>query len=89
MPIYYISKSSSTVRRKVFIARVLSEGDVAEMPCSSYMLSRSLCVFLALSTKCSECIRRGSRCDRNFSAEDFDRLIAERRRLEQALEKAA
>ena len=81
MPTYRVSKSSSTTRRKVFAARVLSEGDVAEMPCSSCVSSSSLYVFSALSTKCSECIRRGSRCDKNFSAKDFDRLIAERRRL--------
>jgi hypothetical protein len=43
--------------------------------------------------KCSECVHRGVRCDRNFSADDFDRLYAEQEKLKRArqdaLERAA
>jgi hypothetical protein len=43
-------------------------------PCAA---SRSLYYFSKASTKCSECVRRGVRYNKNFSANDFDYLYVE------------
>jgi hypothetical protein len=63
------------------------------MPCSPCAASGSLYYFSETSTKCSECVRRGVRCDGNFSANNFDRLHVEQEKLERArqdaLERAA
>ena len=85
MPTYKVSKVSSTCRRKGLALRVASLGGVAVMPCSACAAAGSLCVFSPQYPKCSECIRRGIPCDRNFSEADFDRLESEKRKLEAAL----
>jgi hypothetical protein len=54
-------------------------------PCAA---SGSLYYFSEASTKCSKCVRRGVRCDGNFSANDFDRLHVEQERLERAQQNA-
>jgi hypothetical protein len=54
------------------------------MPYSPCAASGSLYYFSEASTKCSECVHRGVRYDRNFSADDFDRLHVEQRKLERA-----
>ena len=82
MPTYKVSKVPPSRRRKVLAARVTSEGSEVGMPCSGCATSGSLCIFSLSSTRCAECVRRGVRCDGNFSAEDFDRLTAEQRKLE-------
>jgi hypothetical protein len=58
------------------------------MLCSSCAASRSLCYFLEASMKCLECVRYSVRCDRNFSADDFDRLHAKQGKLERARQDA-
>jgi hypothetical protein len=55
------------------------EADILYSPCAA---SRSLYYFFKASVKCSEYVRRGVRCDGNFSADDFDRLHAEQEKLE-------
>jgi hypothetical protein len=77
MPTYRVSKIPSSRRRKVLATRVTSEGKEVEMLYSGCATSGSLYVFSDSSTRCAECIRRGVRCDGNFSADDFDRLTAE------------
>ena len=81
---YRVNKPPPSRRRQVLAARVLSEGLLAEMPCSACAISGSLCRFSPHSTKCADCVRRGIRCDRNFLADDFDRLTAEQKKLEVA-----
>jgi hypothetical protein len=54
-------------------------------PCAA---SGSLYYFSEASIKCSKCVRRGVRCDGNFSADDFDRLHAEQEKLERAWQDA-
>jgi hypothetical protein len=44
---------------------------------SLYPTFRSLYVFSSTSIKCAKCVRRGVRCNGNFSSKDFDRLSAE------------
>jgi hypothetical protein len=44
---------------------------------SPYAAFGSLYYFSKASTKCLECVRRGVRCDRSFSTDDFDRLHVE------------
>jgi phage FluMu protein gp41 len=55
---------------------------------SPYAASGSLYYFSKTSVKCSECVRRGVRCDGNFSTDDFDRLHAEQEKLERARQDA-
>jgi hypothetical protein len=68
----------------VLATYVLSKGLLAEMSCSACVISRSLYLFSPYSIKCADCVRRGVRCDGNFSADDFDRLTAEQKKLEVA-----
>jgi hypothetical protein len=72
-----VSKVPSSRQRKVLATRVASEGKEVEMLCSGCVKSGSLCVFSDSLTRCAECMRRGVRCDGNFSVDDFDRLTAE------------
>jgi hypothetical protein len=58
------------------------------MLCSPYAASRSLYYFSEASTKCSKCVRRGVRCDGNFSTNDFNRLHAEQEKLKRARQDA-
>jgi hypothetical protein len=79
-----VTKPSPSRRRQVLAAHVLSEGLLAEMPCSACMISRSLYLFSPHSIKCADCVRRGVYYDSNFSADDFDHLTAEQKKLEVA-----
>jgi hypothetical protein len=66
----------------VLATRIASKGKEVQMPYSGYTISGSLCVFSDSSIRCAKCVRRGVRCDGNFSIDDFDRLTAEQRKLE-------
>jgi hypothetical protein len=61
----------------VLATRVASKGKEVEILYSGYITSGSLCVFSDSSTQCADYVRRGVRCDGNFSADDFDYLTAE------------
>jgi hypothetical protein len=74
MPTYRVSKVPSSRQHQVLATRVALEGKEAEMPCSGCATSRSLCVFSVSSARCAECVRRGVRCNSNFSSADFDCL---------------
>jgi hypothetical protein len=88
MPTYKVSKVPSSRRRLALYDRVRLEGLEVDMPCSTCATVGSLCVFSGASVKCAECVRRGVRCDGNFSRSDFDRLSAEQQKLEQARQAA-
>jgi hypothetical protein len=79
-----VGKPSSARRRQVLNARMRDLSVITDMPCSACSMSGVLCVFSDRSFKCAECIRRGVRCDGNFSAADFNRLGREKVKLEQA-----
>jgi hypothetical protein len=79
-----VGKPSSVRRRQVLSARVRDLSVATDMPCSVCLVSGVLCVFSDYFFKCAECIRRGVRCDGNFSAADFNRLDREKVKLEQA-----
>jgi hypothetical protein len=78
---YRVTKPPLSRRWQVLAARVLSKGLLAEMLCSAYATSRSLCLFSPHSIKCADCVRYSVRCDGNFSTDDFDRLTTEQRKL--------
>jgi hypothetical protein len=82
MPMYRVSKVSSSRRCKVLITRIASKGIVAEMLHSGYTTSRSLHIFSPSSTRCAKYVRYNVRYDSNFSADDFDRLTIKQRKLE-------
>jgi hypothetical protein len=73
----YVIKPTPSRRRQVLAAHVLSEGLLAEMSCSAYVVSRSLYLFSPHSIKCADCVHRGVHYDGNFLADDFDRLTTE------------
>jgi hypothetical protein len=79
-----VTKPPPSRRRQVLAARVLSEGLLAEMPCSVCAISGSVCLFSPHSIKCADYVRRGVHYDGNFSADDFNRLTAEQKKLEVA-----
>jgi hypothetical protein len=79
-----VIKPPPSRRWQVLAARVLSEGLLAEIPCSACAISRSLCLFSLHSIKCADCVHRGVRCDSNFSTDDFDHLTTEQKKLELA-----
>jgi hypothetical protein len=60
----------------VLTTRVVFEGKEVEILYSGYITFRLLCIFSDSLTRCAECVRRGVRCDDNFSIDDFDRLTA-------------
>jgi hypothetical protein len=66
----------------VLATRIASKGKEVQMLYSGYTISVSLCVFSDSLIRCAKCVRRGVRCDGNFSINDFDRLTAEQRKLE-------
>jgi phage FluMu protein gp41 len=88
MPTYRVSKVPTSRRRQSLSTRVRLQGVEADIPCSPCAASGSLYYFSEASTKCSECVRRGVRCDGNFSTNDFDRLHAKQEKLERAQQDA-
>jgi hypothetical protein len=84
MPTYRVSKVPTSRRRQGLSAQVRLQGVEADMLYSPCAASGSLYYFSEASIKCSKCVRRGVRCDGNFSADDFDRLHAEQEKLERA-----
>jgi hypothetical protein len=84
MPACRVSKSSPTLRRRVLARKILEEGAVAMVACSSCARAQALCIFSASSSKCAECTRKGMSCDGSFSEADYDRLSEEEARLETA-----
>jgi hypothetical protein len=74
MPIYRVSKVSSSRRYKVLITRIASKGIVAKILYLDYTTSKSLHIFSPSSTQCAKCVRYDVRYNSNFSADDFDRL---------------
>jgi hypothetical protein len=84
MPMYRVSKSSSTSRRKGLVLRVSALGKATVMPCSSYTSSGARYIFSSLSLKCSEYIRRRVACDRNAFAEGFDKIEFKKKKLKLA-----
>jgi hypothetical protein len=72
-----MTKPSPSYCWQVLAAYVLSKGLLAEMLYLAYMISGSLCLFSLYFIKCANCIHYDVYCDRNFSADDFDRLTME------------
>jgi hypothetical protein len=79
-----VIKPPSSRRRQVLAAHVLSKGLLAEMLYSVCAISGSLCLFSPYSIKCADCVRRGVYYNSNFSADDFDHLTVEQKKLEVA-----
>jgi hypothetical protein len=84
MPACRVSKPSPTFCRRVLARKILEEGVVAMVACSFCACAQVLYVFSASSSKCAECTRKGVSCDGSFSEADYDRLLKEEVRLEEA-----
>jgi hypothetical protein len=82
MPMYRVSKTSSTSRRKSLVLWVSAIGKAAVIPCSLYISSSARYVFSLLSLKCSECIRRRVAYDGNAFIKDFDKIESKKKKLE-------
>lgn len=75
------SAESSTVRRHRLAAFIDSCGDVIVQKCSTCNKHKRVCkVYLQLG-KCSECVKRGQRCDVRVTRSEFDRLLKEKEKL--------
>jgi hypothetical protein len=79
-----VTKPPPSRRQQVLAARVLSKGLLTEMLYSACTTSRSLCLFSPHSIKCADYVRCSVYCDGNFSADDFDHLTIEQKKLEVA-----
>jgi hypothetical protein len=79
-----VTKPPLSHRWQVLAAHVLSKGLLAEMPCSAYATSRSLCLFSLHFIKCADYVHYDVRYNSNFSADDFDRLTMEQKKLKLA-----
>jgi hypothetical protein len=77
-----VSKVPSSRRRKVLATRVAFKGKEAKILYSGCTTSGLLYVFSDSLSRCAECVRRGVRCDGNFSVDDFDHLTVKQRKLE-------
>jgi hypothetical protein len=84
MPMYKVSKTSSTSWRKGLVLRVSALGKAAMMLCSPCISLGARCVFSLLSLKCLECIRRGVACDENAFVEGFNKIKFKKKKLELA-----
>jgi hypothetical protein len=88
MLVYRVQKIPSSTRRSTLVAKIKRLRATAIVACTFCARAYTLCVFSGDSFKCSECIRKGVSCDRNFSKADFDKLLEERDRLEAARTRA-
>jgi Zn ribbon nucleic-acid-binding protein len=79
-----MTKPPPSCCRQVLAAHVLSEGLLAEMPCSACTTSRSLCLFSLYSLKCVDCVHCSVHCDSNFLVDDFNYLTIEQKKLKVA-----
>jgi hypothetical protein len=79
-----MTKPSPLHHRQVLAACVLSKGLLAEMLYSACATSRSLCLFSPHSIKCADYVRCDVCYNGNFSADNFDCLTIEQKKLEVA-----
>jgi hypothetical protein len=78
MPIYYVSKVSSSRHYLALAIWVALVREVADMPYSSYVAFKTLCLFFAHSLKCAKYMRKGVHYNGNFSFKDFNHLTIKR-----------
>ena len=79
---------SSTVRRHKLASFIDSFGTAMVKPCSTCAKHHRLCKVHVRSGKCSECLRRGQRCDLKVTQSEWDRLKSEKLKLKQRIEEA-
>ena len=82
------SPSSSSNRRRRLYEFVNSHGRSMPTPCGRCKADNLPCKVDIRSGNCGECIRRGRKCDLVVSRREWDRLSAERKRLEEQLKQA-
>lgn len=73
--------TSSTVRRRNLANFIDSSGNTMVKACSTCVLHSRVCKVHIRSGKCSECLRRGQRCDLRVSQSEWERLKAEKEKL--------
>jgi hypothetical protein len=88
MPACRVQKIPSPTRRSTLAAKIKRLGATAMVSCTPCARARTLYVFSGVSSKCSECTRKGVSCDGNFSEANFDKLSKEKDRLEAARTRA-
>lgn len=79
---------SSTTRRRKLAEFVESFGDNMVKPCSTCKANKRSCKVHIRSGKCSECIRRGQRCDLQVTQSEWERLKKEKSKLRQGIKEA-
>jgi hypothetical protein len=88
MPIYRVSKNTSTSHRRDLVQRVSTLGEAVVMLCSPYIMSSIHYIFSSLSLKCSKCIRHKVIYNRNAFIKGFNKIKLEKKKLKIAYQLA-
>ena len=73
---------SSTARRHRLYEFVESFGEIMVKKCSTCEKHKRVCKVHIRSGRCSECLRRGQRCDVKVTQSEFTRLASEKEKLQ-------
>lgn len=79
---------SSTTRRHKLADFISSNGEIMVKPCASCAKNKRVCKVHVRSGKCSECLRRGQRCNLQVTQSEWERLKNEKERLRKAIKEA-
>ena len=80
--------AASRRRRRELAQFVKDKGAIMVSPCSFCRRHNHVCRVHIRSGNCSECLRRGNRCDLRISRNEFRKLREERVRLDRELEQS-
>ncbi|KAF2741584.1 hypothetical protein M011DRAFT_491208 [Sporormia fimetaria CBS 119925] len=77
-----LGPSPSTLRRHRLCDFIDSAGKIMVQKCKTCAKHDRVCKVHIRSGKCSECLRRGQRCDVKVTESEFRRLAAEKKKLQ-------
>lgn len=83
-----IRTETSTIRRHKLADFIDSSGEIMVKPCATCKKHKRVCKVHVRSGKCSECLRRGQRCDLQVTQSEWERLKAERVKLRSSIKEA-
>lgn len=82
------STENSTTRRHKLAAFIDDFGETMVKSCSTCRKHKRVCKVHTRSGKCSECLRRGQRCDVRVTQSEWERLKAEKTKLRREIQEA-
>jgi hypothetical protein len=75
MSTYHVSKISTSHYHLTLVMKVILFNMKVDILCSSYIVFKTLYIFLTYSIKCVKCVYYEVKCDNNFFKNDFNKLI--------------